>query len=65
MLGQMELLLIGGVVILLFGSKKLPELMKGLGSGMKEFKKAQSDVEDEVSKPTPSFDKKNETASKS
>jgi sec-independent protein translocase protein TatA len=40
--GGMEWVLIGGVVLLLFGGKKIPELMKGLGSGIKEFKKASS-----------------------
>ncbi len=35
-----ELLMIGGVIILLFGAKKLPELAKGLGQGIKEFKTA-------------------------
>lgn len=56
MLGQMELLVIGGIVLLLFGSKKIPELMKGLGSGLKEFKKAQADV-DEDKKEEPKSDK--------
>ncbi len=48
MLSPMEMLLFGGAIALIFGPKKLPELMKGLGSGLKEFKKAQSDLfEDE------------------
>ncbi len=38
--GMTELLLIFGVVVLLFGGKKLPELARGLGSGIREFKKA-------------------------
>jgi len=50
MFGQGDLLLIGGVILLLFGPGKIPELMKGLGKGMKEFKKAQSDIEDELKK---------------
>jgi len=44
--GGMEWVLIGGFVLLLFGGRKIPELMKGLGSGIKEFKQA-SKVEDE------------------
>jgi sec-independent protein translocase protein TatA len=43
MLGQIgatEILLVLAVVVLLFGGKKIPELMKGLGQGMHEFKKA-------------------------
>jgi sec-independent protein translocase protein TatA len=46
MLGGAEWLLIAVIVLLLFGGKKIPELMKGLGEGIKEFKKA-SKVEDE------------------
>ena len=38
--GITEILLILGVVVLLFGGRKIPELMKGIGQGMKEFKKA-------------------------
>lgn len=45
----MHLVLILLVVVLLFGGKKIPELMKGIGQGMKEFKKA-SQVEDESEK---------------
>jgi len=44
-LGTPEIILILLVIVLLFGAKKIPELMKGLGSGIKEFKKAAS-VED-------------------
>jgi sec-independent protein translocase protein TatA len=39
-IGTTEILIILAVVLLLFGGKKIPELMKGLGSGMNEFKKA-------------------------
>jgi sec-independent protein translocase protein TatA len=39
-LGVTEILLILVVVVLLFGGRKIPELMKGIGQGMKEFKKA-------------------------
>ena len=38
MIGATELLLISGVVLLIFGGKKLPELMKGMGKGVKSFK---------------------------
>ena len=38
-IGTTELLLIAGVVLLLFGGKKLPEMMRGLGQGVSEFKK--------------------------
>lgn len=46
-LGAPEIILIVLVVVLLFGGRKIPELMRGLGKGMKEFKNAQKD--DEVS----------------
>lgn len=42
-IGLTEILIIVGVVLLLFGGKKIPELMKGLGSGIKEFKNAAKD----------------------
>ena len=48
MLGGWEIVLILAVVLILFGAKKLPELAKGLGSGIKEFKKATREVTDEL-----------------
>lgn len=42
-LGVTEILIIVAVILLLFGGKKIPELMKGLGSGIKEFKNAAKD----------------------
>ena len=47
-LGAPEIIIILFVVLLLFGAKKLPELAKGFGKGIKEFKKAQKDVTDEI-----------------
>lgn len=47
--GATEIILILLVVVLLFGGRKIPELMKGIGQGMKEFKKA-SRVEDDADK---------------
>ncbi len=47
----MHLILILLVVVLLFGGKKIPELMKGIGQGMKEFKKA-SQLDDDSEKKT-------------
>lgn len=46
-LGGPEIMMIMFVVLLLFGGQKLPELAKGLGRTMREFKKAASGVEDE------------------
>jgi sec-independent protein translocase protein TatA len=51
-IGFTEILLILLVVVLLFGGRKIPELMKGLGQGMKEFKKA-STLDDEPVKDKP------------
>jgi sec-independent protein translocase protein TatA len=48
-LGATEIILILLVVVLLFGGRKIPELMKGIGQGMKEFKKA-SRVDDDKEK---------------
>jgi len=39
-IGALEIILILAIVVLLFGGRKIPELMKGIGQGMKEFKKA-------------------------
>ena len=47
-LGPWEIALIILVVIILFGGKKIPELARGLGLGLKEFKKATSEIKDEV-----------------
>ncbi|MEI6433633.1 MAG: twin-arginine translocase TatA/TatE family subunit [Bacteroidota bacterium] len=50
-LGTTELLLIALVVLLLFGGKKIPELMKGLGKGVKSFKDGMEGMEEEFKKP--------------
>jgi sec-independent protein translocase protein TatA len=47
----MTLILIFAVVLLLFGGKKIPELMKGLGKGVKEFKDAQNAPPEDENKP--------------
>ena len=41
--GPMQIILVLAVILLLFGGKKIPELMRGLGSGVKEFKNAAKD----------------------
>jgi sec-independent protein translocase protein TatA len=46
--GGWEVVLIFAVVLILFGAKKLPELAKGLGTGIREFKKATREVTDEI-----------------
>lgn len=47
-LGWAEILIIAFIVLLLFGGKKIPELMKGLGKGVKSFKEGVKDVEKEI-----------------
>jgi sec-independent protein translocase protein TatA len=47
--GGWEIILILAVVLILFGARKLPELAKGLGQGIREFKKATREVTDEIS----------------
>lgn len=47
-IGGWEMVLIVAVILILFGAKKLPELAKGLGQGIKEFKKATRDVTEEI-----------------
>lgn len=48
-IGMTEVLIIALVVLLLFGGKKIPELMKGLGKGIRSFKDGMNNVADEVS----------------
>ncbi len=50
-LGTPEIILIAIVILVLFGAKKIPELMQGLGKGVKEFKKATSDIEKDLNSP--------------
>ena len=51
-LGFGEILVILFIVLLLFGAKRLPELAKGLGHGLREFKKATSEIQDEIQSTT-------------
>ncbi|HKJ68847.1 MAG TPA: twin-arginine translocase TatA/TatE family subunit [bacterium] len=47
-LGPTELIIIFGIILLLFGAKKLPELARGLGRGIREFKDATNEITDEI-----------------
>ena len=47
-IGMQEVLLIALVVLLFFGGKKIPELMKGLGKGVRSFKEGMNDIEKDV-----------------
>lgn len=57
-LGSGEIILIVLVILILFGAKKIPELAQGIGKGMREFKKAMNDVQDEVKNIDKPEDKK-------
>ena len=47
-IGTTELMLIAGIALLLFGGKKLPELMKGMGQGVRSFKEGVKDVSEPI-----------------
>lgn len=57
-LGLQEILLIALVVLLFFGGKKIPELMKGLGKGIRSFKDGMKEVESDVKAITAEEEKK-------
>ena len=46
--GHWEIIVIALLIVLLFGGKKIPELMKGLGKGVKSFKDGMREIEDEI-----------------
>ena len=50
-LGTAELIIIVVIILLLFGGKKIPELMRGMGKGVRSFKEGLNDVKDEIEKP--------------
>lgn len=52
--GTGEILIIVFVILLLFGGKKIPELMKGLGKGVRSFKQGMNDITDEINAPVDS-----------
>jgi sec-independent protein translocase protein TatA len=55
-IGGPEIIIIFIIVLLLFGAKKIPELARGLGKSMGEFKKARTEFEDEIKRATESVD---------
>lgn len=55
-IGTTELLLIGGLALLMFGGKKLPEMMRGLGQGVQNFKKGMNDPMPEGESEVPATD---------
>ena len=59
-LGTPEIIIIALVVLLLFGGKKIPELMKGIGKGVKSFKQGMNEVEKEINDIDANADEKKE-----
>ncbi|GAB1360589.1 twin-arginine translocase TatA/TatE family subunit [Porphyromonadaceae bacterium] len=57
-LGTGEIIIIAIVILLLFGGKKIPELMKGVGKGVKSFKDGLKEVEEEIKKEDTNTDTK-------
>ena len=55
-LGTGEIIAIVLVILLLFGGRKIPELMRGLGKGVKSFKQGMNEVEEEIKKPLENLD---------
>ena len=47
-IGPWQVVIIALVILLLFGGKKIPELMKGLGKGVKSFKEGMNEIEDQI-----------------
>jgi sec-independent protein translocase protein TatA len=60
MFGTWEIVLIVLVIVLLFGGKKIPELMKGVGKGVKSFKEGMNEVEKEIKDVDATVDNKKE-----
>lgn len=60
-LGTTEILLIVLVIIIFFGAKKIPELAQGLGKGIREFKKAAREIDDDVEPDVKKTDDKSST----
>ena len=58
-LGTGEIIAIVLVILLLFGGRKIPELMRGLGKGVKSFKQGMNEIEEEIKKPLDDLDKNN------
>lgn len=51
-LGTAEIIIIAFVILLLFGGKKIPELMRGMGKGVKSFKDGMNEMKEEINKDT-------------
>lgn len=59
-IGTWEIIAIVFVIVLLFGAKKIPELMKGVGKGVKSFKEGLNEIDDQVNQAEKSVEKKSD-----
>ena len=57
-LGTGEIIIIALVLLLLFGGKKIPELMRGIGKGVRNFKEGMNEIEKDINKEVEASDKK-------
>lgn len=57
-IGTQEIIIIAIIVLLLFGGRKIPELMRGIGKGIRSFKEGMKDVGDEIKKDSDNVDSK-------
>ena len=64
-IGATEIILILLVVLIFFGAKKIPELAQGLGKGLREFRKAARDIQEDVEKDSKQIDPKEDDQKKS
>lgn len=56
-LGMGEIIIIALVVLLLFGGRKIPELMRGIGKGVSSFRQGMNDIQDEITRPNSDSDR--------
>ena len=60
-IGPWQIIIIALVIVLLFGGKKIPELMKGLGKGVKSFKEGMNEIEEQINQADESPKKKDDS----